>query len=345
MRIEDKALQIKSDLLLLNKDIAVLTEDFDDNIFWKRTLEQVLTSQKLFFPLDQEGQTGRGILKKYEPFADNKLIICHDSDNEFLWSDKEPLTVPFIYETYVYSIENYNFDATALNDLIYSMTNIEFDISSSFLDTYNQYITPLFYWWIFFKKHGKDYGFNKVEQVRDLTKVDGIKASIQIEISKLKALDDLDTVLTELYDSIEKYMNLIHIEISEEQQTYFEKDTEAIKNELNNKYKIEQKDIVYFLQGHSVEEVFKPFLRQLISILQDDYIQEIKNKIPNPKKAERRIQKYKNDFESKNLDTKIRENYTYQFNYSNKYFQKILEAIKRDFSENNLFACNTKNLQ
>ena len=87
-------------------------------------------------------------------------------------------------------------------------------------------------------------------------------------------------------------------------------------------------DIIYFLQGHSLEDIFTPFFEKLVSILKNNYIEELKRTVTND--SEGRIRTYQNAF-NKDLATILNENYTYQLANPNKFFQKVIEAIKRDF--------------
>ncbi len=328
MKIKDKILTMQGNHR--GKDILVLTEDFADNIFWKRTLGKVITDKTLAFPNDIQGHTGEGYLNAYKPYVNEKFIICHDSDNAFLWTKKEPNAVPFIYETFVYSIENYSFDSNALNDLIYSMTNEDYDINKRFLETYTQYVADLFYWWCFFKKYGNEYGLSSNTVLTQLANTNAdFKSYLSFNVENIETIDGFDEVLHSVYQNVEKYFELIEAEIGKEwYEAIVENEIRELKRQFEEEYLIEKSDIIYFLQGHSLEDIFTPFFKKLVSILKNNYIEELKRTVKND--SEGRIRTYQNTF-NKDLETILNENYKYQLANPNKFFQKIIEAVERDF--------------
>lgn len=355
MTIEDELFQFKAEIAEFG-DIAVLTENFDDNIFWSRILRKILGNKELYFYNNPKGITGKDILKKYEPIVGSNCIICYDSDNKFLWLDKKPLVIPFIYETFVYSFENYSFDGKALNDLIFSMTNENFDIQLSFLDIYTKHISPLFYWWIYFNKYGKDKGIQNNQILSKLTRVieknesskkrakkrknttlsieESLKKYLELDVTLLNDIADLDGVLSQLYDNVETHQEKIFNEvdkISWIEREEIETGIDQIKTDLENRYQITENDLIYFLRGHTIEDTFKPILKKLIELLQQKHINHLEKSIK--KRTKERVNKYEKDFFGKDFNTKIDENYIYQLANPNEFFTKVVEAIKRDFKE------------
>jgi hypothetical protein len=88
--------------------LSVLVEDIYDERFWQSLIEYVKPSliNKIDFPNPTlNGTRGKDILKKYEDFVNEKIIICIDSDCEYLYNNEEDLWYcqNYIYHTVVFS--------------------------------------------------------------------------------------------------------------------------------------------------------------------------------------------------------------------------------------------------
>ncbi|MBD2148227.1 DUF4435 domain-containing protein [Sphaerospermopsis sp. FACHB-1194] len=90
-------------------DISVLVEDIYDQRLWECIIENVKPElrDKIDFPNPvPKGTRGKDVLKKFKDFVSEKLIICVDSDCEYLYDDQVWYIAKYIYHTVVYSKEN-----------------------------------------------------------------------------------------------------------------------------------------------------------------------------------------------------------------------------------------------
>ncbi|RKZ80344.1 MAG: hypothetical protein DRR19_23725 [Candidatus Parabeggiatoa sp. nov. 1] len=91
-------------------DISVLVEDIYDQRFWECIIENVKPdlTDKIDFPNPTpKGTRGTDVLKKFKHFVKKKFIICIDSDSEYLYNNNAWYLDDYIYNTIVYSKENF----------------------------------------------------------------------------------------------------------------------------------------------------------------------------------------------------------------------------------------------
>lgn len=148
--VEDDIRRMKDEVFLLRLQHVVLVEGRTDVHFWEQILERVASQQfKIFsyvnFPT--ENTTGGSSLKKhYLPYADRDLILCLDSDYNYLLGDQD-LARPFVFQTYVHSVENFLCYAPSLSNILVLGTRTEqavFDFES-FLSRYSE---TVYHWLI-----------------------------------------------------------------------------------------------------------------------------------------------------------------------------------------------------
>lgn len=328
--VEDTVKRIKADLYAKNIDISVLTEDMDDILFWKDILEIALPNKKLEFPGEYRIQAaGKSTLQTYHSFVDEKLIICQDSDSEFLWKEnRTPNQIPFIYETYVYSIENYCLYPAPLSKLVYDITFAEYNFES-FFEAYCTCVNDLFYLWVYAKMH-------QIEAINIFLNKEQLKQLLSLDLDRFDSLSDESALFKELAHRIEEYFEIMKQEIGEEWfEAIMKDDLPELKESLEQKWQIQQKNIAQFFRGHTMfDDVFLPFLTRLIEFLKQTKIDELTKNYSLKAGQERKekISQYRNRTD-KDLPTKLLENYRPLLNHPDTYFQTIFSAINRDFPQ------------
>ena len=141
--------RIKDDVLLLELKTAVLVEGKSDVDFWQNTLNRVIPEQFKIFPyvnFPKAETSGKSVLvTHYAPFAARDFIICVDSDYDYLLENPD-LQRPFIFQTYVYAVENYQCYASNLKNILQKRFDTEgvsdFDFED-FIRRYSQVIHRL----------------------------------------------------------------------------------------------------------------------------------------------------------------------------------------------------------
>lgn len=141
------------------KSIAVYVENFEDISFWHNILSPYETQERIKFNIRSyttEGfSDGKAGLKKLFGNTGDSLIICLDSDYDYLLEKKSDNTIhsnPYIFQTYSYSIENLKCYAENIHNLCVQATHntdeiIDFSI---FLQAYSKIIYELFIWNLYF---------------------------------------------------------------------------------------------------------------------------------------------------------------------------------------------------
>ena len=184
--LEKEALFFKASLLRLKKDVAVRVESPADIDFWAGIFQLALPHlQPEFFPQAIQhpsvGTAGKTCVLLLKEFADKELVLCVDSDSDYLL-EKPILNTPFIFHTYVDSIENYWSFANGLSEVVKKATktaDINFDFND-FFETYSKIIYPYLICSLFSSKLndnlltrqelGKNSGFIKIKNGKtDLT--------------------------------------------------------------------------------------------------------------------------------------------------------------------------------
>lgn len=147
----DFALDLKNALLFNKKDAVVLTEDKDDADFWQGIFARFAPQLKLEFytgtlPLeDNKNATGRKAVLAYQNFTDTQFLLCVDSDYHYLLED-DTITSSFVFQTYVYAIENYQCFAPSLKQICREVAQTEDETIDfeDFLQRYSEIIYDLF---------------------------------------------------------------------------------------------------------------------------------------------------------------------------------------------------------
>ncbi len=98
----------------LDKDITAYVEGLDDVVFWEDVFRKFAPSLKIiFYPHSRESNYESGKLKVLtehnirEARSNSKLILCVDSDFDYLLKNETVCSRHYIFHTYAYSIENF----------------------------------------------------------------------------------------------------------------------------------------------------------------------------------------------------------------------------------------------
>lgn len=143
--------------------IVAYVESYEDIAFWRNLLSAFETDRQYFqvmLPSSTSLTKGKkaALMNVLKPEAlGGNLIACVDSDYDFLLQGATEYSHrinsnPYVFQTYVYSIENYYCYAEALHEVCVQATLNDrhlFDFTG-FLHRYSLIIHPLFVWNIFF---------------------------------------------------------------------------------------------------------------------------------------------------------------------------------------------------
>jgi len=114
-------------------NMIVCIENYDDEPFWKFIFDELSGVRPFFHNLD-----GKNNVLKFKELFDHEFLGCVDSDYDYIL-DKEYLTKPYIFHTYVYAIENYCICPKSLNKLV-DRLNLKCSIN---FESFFEKLTPI----------------------------------------------------------------------------------------------------------------------------------------------------------------------------------------------------------
>lgn len=221
------------------KGVAARVEGKDDVVFWKSIFEKTLEDRYkveiyAYSNAPNPNSAGKENVLKFTPFTDKNLVLCVDSDYDYLMQTAEICTNPFVFQTYAYSIENIQCSAENL-DLALKMAT---DTTKNNVD---------------FEKILSDYS----EIIYD-TLVLSILLSKKYNENDTRCLSKRklgkEILIQPIFDNIEQELNDFKQKIHLVFQSYFQNITneefEECKNELFE-LGLTEKNAYYFLRGHN----------------------------------------------------------------------------------------------
>lgn len=147
------------------QEIIAYVESYDDVIFWRNILSECETDDcvfKVMLPSRDRLTKGKKsvLMNELGSQLGKSMIACVDADYDYLMQDASPFSEkfnqsPYIFHTFVYSIENFQCYAKSLREVCVMATlNDEelFDFED-FLKQYSGIIYPLFVWSIWMYRH------------------------------------------------------------------------------------------------------------------------------------------------------------------------------------------------
>ncbi|MFI3267654.1 MAG: DUF4435 domain-containing protein [Rikenellaceae bacterium] len=143
----------------LREKIYVFVEGYGDISFWRSILSKYETNELSFeisVPVREDLAKGKKVLLNMKESLGDNLILCLDSDFDYLLRDETEQSKlvnnsPYIFHTYTYSIENYLCYPPSLRDIAVKATKndrIIFDFER-FMSEYSEIVYRLFLWYVF----------------------------------------------------------------------------------------------------------------------------------------------------------------------------------------------------
>ena len=150
-----KALPVHSSQRL----VRVFVEGYEDVAFWRGVFDR-FTNPYLRFeisvPSREDLPKGKKVLLGMIPQASDELLLCVDSDFDYLFADRTPQSkevaeAKFMFHTYAYATENYLCYAPSLHNVCVKATKNDTRIFDfvKFMHEYSCTIYPLFLWYAY----------------------------------------------------------------------------------------------------------------------------------------------------------------------------------------------------
>lgn len=190
--------------------IVVYVESYNDVAFWKTLLEEFENDERYFqVMLPSRTSLTKGkkmvLMNTLRDTALGKdLIACVDSDYDFLLQGATETSHkvnanPYIFQTYVYAIENYQCNADSLHEVCVQATLndrhlIDFE---AYLRSYSAIVYPLFLWNIFFyRKRDTNsfpmHEFNACTTLRDINLKSPERSLVDLQQQTEQKLNELN---------------------------------------------------------------------------------------------------------------------------------------------------------
>lgn len=139
--------------------VMVYVEGYDDIPFWRSLFDEYETEGRIFeisTPARSDLAKGKKVVLQFAEQAGKNLILCVDSDFDYLFQDMLPQSrqvnhTPYLLQTYTYAIENYLCYPPSLHSVCVKATKKDvriFDFEE-FMAEYSRIIYPIFVWYAY----------------------------------------------------------------------------------------------------------------------------------------------------------------------------------------------------
>ncbi|TAE59873.1 MAG: DUF4435 domain-containing protein [Nostocales cyanobacterium] len=327
------ATRMIEDAFMKGCDISVLVEDIYDQRIWEYIIQNVKPElrDKIDFPNPvAKGTRGKDILKKFKDCVNKKLIICVDSDCEYLYDNQVWYIAKYIYHTVVYSKENFHCHHLSLNEICKDLTTKRYDNFQTLLENISLKVAPLFYIWVYLKENKiKDFDNTVINK-------ETFKKVVRFQRTEFGNIGDENIVYQKIEERVNDILETLKNQMGEGwYDATFEHDIPEIKSRLLEQYSIQEDKILDFYYGHSVlEEFVQPFLETIIRILTNLKVNEVRESLSTATEQVIRetICRIEN-IAGKDIDTKLSDSFKYLIVYSvDQNMEKIKAKLARELN-------------
>lgn len=299
------------------RKIVAYVESYDDVFFWRSVLGRFEDDTRYFEIMlpTRERHLDRGkkaAIANMLKGVGRDLIACVDADYDYLLQGASPnsrqlLGSPYIFHTYVYSIENYQCYAKGLHDTCVMVTLNDhkiFDFERYLLE-YSQIIFPLFVWNIWCYKSTNYIHFTMTDFMRT------------IELSHVK--------LNEVKKSLRYVILKVENKIEQLSRDYpeFEEERIDLESELA-RLGVTRENVYLYIQGHHLfNKVVAPIVQKVCDALIQEREREIKSLALHKAQESTELSCYDNSVEQ--VVPMLKKNTFYQ---NSDPFKRILQDIE-----------------
>lgn len=276
--------------------VRVFVENEDDVPFWKHIFNQYDLKTQVNPASKTNLARGKPAVLKHIDNAGKYLLLCVDSDYDYLLDGATQLSKkikenPFVFQTYTYSIENYKCFAESLPQVVVEATLNDQPVFNfvDFMEQYSEMIYELFIYSFYYEKqyqqemelHQKEYQVKKNQlneaelttwqdanrakhsfQINDFCETIKIKSQVNIFNEGKQELANLQQAVTQRLESLPK------VDDSE---------LETLKEELA-KLGVKSNNTYLFVQGHTIyENVVCMFLNKVFNHLKKQKFGEFRH--------------------------------------------------------------------
>ena len=153
--------------------VHVYVEGYEDVAFWRSIFDHFDNPYLRFeisVPNREDLPKGKKVLMSMIPRSSEHLLLCVDSDFDYLFGDRTPQAKEvcdseFMFHTYTYATENYLCYAPSLHNVCVKATKNDCHIFDfvSFMDSYSRVIYPIFLWYAYSAQSGMQRAFTLLD--------------------------------------------------------------------------------------------------------------------------------------------------------------------------------------
>lgn len=306
------------------KKIVAYVESYDDIFFWRTVLSR-FENKHLYFevmlPSRQNLTKGKKsvLMNLLSKRVGENMIACVDADYDYLLQGSTELSReicenPYIFQTYVYAIENYQCYAESLHNVCVAVTLNDHAIFDfvEYLSAYSEAIFPLFVWnvWLY---RTNNYGkftiteFNRVIETGNFN------------------IGDPESNIGRVRHKVGQKIKQLQRMFPSAKEAYL-----SVKDDLK-RLGVTPRTTYLFIQGHHLfDNVVVPMLKRVCDNLIYEREREINHNAVHSIQRSNEMSSYNHSMES--IVSMLRRNVGYA---DSKPFQRLLDDIQR-FLQNEL---------
>lgn len=273
------------------RKIVAYVESYDDVFFWRMVLSRFEDNTRYFEIMlpTRQSHLDRGKKAAISSMLNGvgkDMIACVDADYDYLQQGASPnsrqiLDSPYIFHTYVYSIESYQCYAPGLHDICVMATLNDHKIFDfeRYLAEYSRVIYPLFVWniWCYRTPHYVHFTLSDFLRVIDLSIV---------------RLRDVRNALQVVKMKVEKKVRQLTREHPE-----FEDDRQELERELE-RLGVTPETTYLYIQGHHLfNKVVAPVMQKVCDALVREQEMQIKSQSLHRTQEQTELSCYDNSVE------------------------------------------------
>ena len=224
--------------------VRVFVEGYEDVAFWRSIFDHFDNPYLRFeisVPTREDLPKGKNVLISMADKANEELLLCMDSDFDYLFDDEDATSAkitssPYMFHTYAYSTENYLCYAPSLHNIcvkaVKNDTHI-FDFEK-FMREYSRTIYPLFLWYAYSASRRTERAFPLVD----------FKASVRI--GYLDITENGANTIAWLSRNVERRVEMLTVAYPE-----MAKEIPAFGERIRSKG-VEAENVYMFMHGHTL---------------------------------------------------------------------------------------------
>jgi hypothetical protein len=248
---------------MANNMVTILVEAEEDVPFWYSIFKKNIPDLEFDVTPASRIHKGKNVVLGLKEKADPRLLLCVDSDYDYLIqkcrgenSDLE--TNPFIFQTYAYSIENYQCLPGRLRKILVEASRCsapeELFSFDSFLEKYSEAVYQLFLYSLAFK-------MDEIKNNKNPFTVAEFKKVISLNnLGRINISNNGSFLAKELKRNSNEWLEK---ECEQEEYKAIEKTKNSIESQLKE-HEVEAGNVYLFMQGHTVKDAVFEVIKLLV---------------------------------------------------------------------------------